>query len=53
MKKQKTIGINRRDFMTMGSVAVGTGVLSSMIGPDRLSLGTPLPLMEVDREVDS
>jgi formate dehydrogenase major subunit len=53
MKKQKTIGMSRRDFMKMGSVAIGTGVLSSMIDPDRLLLGTPLPLTEVDREVDS
>ena len=45
--------MNRRDFMKMGSVAVGTGVMSSVIGPDRLNLGTPLPLTEVDREVDS
>ena len=45
--------MSRRDFMKMGSVAVGSGVLSSMIDSHRLVLGTPLPLTEVDREVDS
>jgi len=53
MKKHNNIGMSRRDFMKMGSAVVGSGVLSTMIDSDRLVLGTPLPLTELDREVDS
>jgi anaerobic selenocysteine-containing dehydrogenase len=45
--------ISRRDFMKMGAMAVGGGLLSSALVDEGLVFGAPLPSKYVDREVDS
>jgi formate dehydrogenase major subunit len=51
--KAKIPAINRRDFLKIGAMAVGGGVLSSTLGTKAPLFAAALPAEHVDREVDS
>ena len=45
--------ISRRDFLKVGAMAAGGGLVSSALGTESIIFGAPLPAKDVDREVDS
>ncbi len=51
--KVKIPEIDRRDFLKVGAMAVGGGILSSAFGTEAHLFGAPLPPEYVDKEVDS
>ena len=52
MKKTRSQGISRRDFMKVSALAAGSGMLSATWGTQGLVFGEPLPAEYVDKEVD-